>query len=307
MADDVNVVTSENLSAFVEKKLNLAAPEPAPVVEGETQLTAPAVESEASAETPESESETDEHSDSNTKDTRRQRFSELTEKRKAAEALAERHATEAKTEREARLQAERQTAELRAKYEPPPAEELGPQPQLNQFNNVDEYAKALTDWAGDKAIRAERKQEAETRQQALQQATEKAWQERQIAARKEIPTYDADIAANKDLEVHVPVREAILESEFGPKLLHHLAKNPDYTAKLYAMSPASAVREIGKLEASLTPKNETVSGKEISRAPAPITPIKATSAPGGPAVGADGEFHGSYEEWKAARKAGKIK
>jgi hypothetical protein len=54
----------------------------------------------------------------------------------------------------------------------------------------------------------------------------------------------------------------------GPKILRYLANNKGQAAKLSAMSPASAIREIGKIEAALTNKPEPV--KHVTAAPEPV-------------------------------------
>lgn len=78
------------------------------------------------------------------------------------------------------------------------------------------------------------------------------------------------------------------------------------------MPITKALREIGKLEARFE-KQETAEeparSKPVaqkSKAPAPISPIKAGSAVETP-IDSKGEFHGSFQAWKAARLAGKIR
>ena len=84
--------------------------------------------------------------------------------------------------------------------------------------------------------------------------------------------------------------------------------------QLNKMSAGRALKEIGKLEVALsgekTPaKAETkASVAEISKAPAPITPIKGgTTAETGSKLDSEGNFHGTYDEWKRLRQAGKIR
>ena len=69
-------------------------------------------------------------------------------------------------------------------------------------------------------------------------------------------------------------RLAMLESESGAEILYHLAKQPAELKRIAALSPVSAVREIGKLEAALTksssaPENGT---PRITGAPKPPPP-----------------------------------
>ena len=68
-----------------------------------------------------------------------------------------------------------------------------------------------------------------------------------------------------------------------------------------------------KFEVKETPKEtpkaeaETKPSVAKSKAPAPISPIKTSSAVADVGVGSDGEFHGTYQQWRESRKAGKIR
>jgi hypothetical protein len=124
------------------------------------------------------------------------------------------------------------------------------------------------------------------------------------------------IASAADISVSDAIRDAMLESEQGPRILYHLAENPELADKLNSMTQTSALREIGKLEArfeaNATPKEakteaETKPSIARSKAPAPISPIKTSSAVADVGVSADGEFHGTYQQWRDSRKAGKIR
>ena len=315
------VVTSENLAEFNAERLGVAKPEPAAAPAGEKPVEGePAVESASDADPATAGAEAGEQqgktTESEAKPKVHLRFSELTEQRKQAEAEAAKARDEAKAARERAELAEREAQELRAKYEPPKPDELGPKPARAQFSTDEDFSLALEDWAGEKAIRERDAKEAAAK-------IERAWTERQTATKAELPDYDAVIAAGANLVVSNQVSDAILESDVGPKILYHLAKNPALVDELKRVSVTSALRKIGNLEAKLsaeTPKpaaaSETkvepakpaVAATEISRAPAPISPLKGgdTSTASSP-IDSKGQFHGTYAEYKAARKAGLIK
>jgi hypothetical protein len=295
--------------------LGLDAPEPAAAAE----ITAePAVESAATTEAGTAEAEAGEQpgkqTESDGKSKVHLRFSELTDAKKVAEADAAKARDEAKAARDRAELAERQAAELRAKYEPPKPDELGPEPTRAQFANDAEFALALKDWAGESAIRERDHKEAAAK-------IERAWNERQAAVRAEVPDYDAVIAAGSNLVVSNEVRDAILESEQGPKILHHLAKNPDLVEELKRLPARSAVLRIGKLDAKfeaekpqasasttkVEPAKPVTAATEISRAPAPISPLKGgdTSTASAP-IDSNGVYHGDYATWKRLRAEGKI-
>jgi hypothetical protein len=84
--------------------------------------------------------------------------------------------------------------------------------------------------------------------------------------------------------------------------------------KFQALSVSKALREIGKLEARFekqeAAEETAVRSKPVvqkSKAPAPLSPLKATGSAMESLIGSDNEFHGSFQAWKAARKAGKIR
>lgn len=319
------VLTSENSAEFYAKRLDLKPPEPAvapanadgSVVEqpvpGE-----PAKESEGKTSAAKAETETDGEQDSQHPDPEKrqklnQRFSDLTKVRDDALARAEKAEKEAKEAREAHAKAENDARNLRSKYEPPKSDDLGPRPQRAQFVNEEEHAQALEEWATDKANR-ERDQKEEHAK------TVQRWNENAAPLRAALPDYDAVLAKGAELVVSDEVRDAILDSEVGPGIVYHLADNPDLVEKLKGMKLHAALRLIGKLEATEPWKAKAVKAapgaqpkpaavaSEISRAPAPISPLRAaatevTNVP----VDEKGEFHGTAAEWRRLRKEGKIK
>jgi hypothetical protein len=99
-----------------------------------------------------------------------------------------------------------------------------------------------------------------------------------------------------------------MDSDVGPQVLYYLAENPEFATQLQEMSTIKALREIGKLEARFEkkePEKKTAATK--TRAPAPINPIKGGGSAVDVPMNSAGEFHGSYQAWKAARQAGKIR
>ncbi len=219
-------------------------------------------------------------------------------------------AAEAKTAKDALAAAEQRAKELQDKYEPPKSLDLGPEPTPDQFRDPIEYGKALKDWAIENTRREESaKIEAER--------VTAAWKAKQEAVVKEIPDYKEKIESSP-VKVSDQMRDAILESDIGPKILYHLADNPDVAEALGQMTVGKMLRELGKLEATLgsTEKPATKSAEaapktplaEISAAPAPITPLKGANSPVANLSGSDDVPNGmSYEQWKARRQAGKIK
>lgn len=212
-------------------------------------------------------------------------------------------------ERNAKAALEAKVQEMEARLNPQKkADEIDAKPTPGQFTDAFEYAEALAEWAGENALRNRDKQQAEAQAEKERENVVKSWTERQKVVEVELPDY-ADTIASSDVQVSDQVRDAILESDVGPKILYHLAKNPEVAEALASKSARQALVEIGRLEAKLSGDKTPATAKTVdtpSRAPAPINPIKATKAVDSP-VGSDGEFHGSFAAWKEARRAGKIK
>lgn len=308
-----NLVTSENLAEFTAQKLGLVDSEPVEPAATNEGDEAPPVEPAAEADQSEpAEAEKDATAIEEPKERKpnpklERRFSEITKQREQARE-------EARREREAREALETRLKELEAKVSPPanePNDELGEEPKPEQFSDMYEYAKALAEFTAEKKLIERDNEEKARKAAAEQEAKFKAWADRVNAAKNELPDFD-DMVQSSDVRVSDPVRDAIIESEYGPKILYYLAENSEYAKKLAEMSAISAVREIGKIEAryereskASEPEAKSIVGK--SKAPAPISPLRGAVSTVDANVDADGNFHGTYQQWKAARQNRKIR
>ena len=304
-----SVVTSANAEEFYANRLGLAEEAPVEAVV-EEKTAEPTEEANDQSEQPTEEIETETKATEEKKQNPKleKRFSELTKQREEARK-------EAAREREQREALESRIKELEGKAEPKPVEE-NVKPQPSQFNDAFEYAEALAEWSAEQAILNREKAEAERKEQETRQKLAESWKQREATIKADLPDYDDMIASAADVTVSDVVRDAIIESDVGPRILYHLAENPELVETLNSSSPIKALREIGKLEAkfeaSETPKEakteaETKPSIARSKAPAPISPIKTSSAVADVGVNADGEFHGTYQQWRESRKAGKIR
>jgi hypothetical protein len=287
------VLTSENSAEFYANRLGLADQ---PQVEATQEVEPTEVVEERSE--PESEViEQEEKPKANPKLERR--FSEITKQREEArkEAQQERSAREALEARLAVL--ERQPA--------PQAPKVDEEPQPSQFNDAFEYAKALAEFTADKRIGEMRRQDAEAKEAQERQKVIETWASKVQAAKASMPDFD-DIVASSDVVVNDDIRDAILESDVGPQILYHLAENDDVAKRIAGLSPKQALREIGKLEARFEVKETAPHSAPIARskAPAPIQPLRGSN-PADVPMSANGEWHGTFQAWKEARRAGKIR
>lgn len=291
-----NVVTSENLAEFNAKRMGLA--EPLEVVEAVKTEPTPVEESRSEPTEASDDATATEDRKQNPKLERR--FSEITKQRETARADAQR-------EREAREVLEAKVRDLEAKAQPKAEPAADQEPLPEQFTDMYEYAKALTDYRVDQRMNEEKQKEVQARAAAERDKVINVWADRVKAAKSEIPDFD-DMVGSADVTVSNEVRDAIFESEVGPRILYHLAENPEIATKLQGMTLTSALRHIGRLEAQFEktePQIKPVVGK--SKAPSPINPIRSAANGRDVNLTGDGEFHGSYQAWKAARLGGRIR
>jgi len=292
-----NVLTSENAAEFYAQKLGLAPDSQSSEADVAEKQQAEPEQGEAEGSEPEAREEAkpqDEPKKQNPK--LEKRFSEITKQREEARK-------EAEAERQRRVELEQRLAAL--EQQAPKKEFVDQEPQPSQFQDAFEYAKALAEYTADKRIEEMKRQEAEAKAEAARQSMIQEWSKKVETAKAELPDFD-DMVASSDVVVSDDIRDAILESDVGPKILYHLAENSEFAKKVASMPTRAALKEIGKLEARFEAKAEE---KPVvrSKAPAPVTPIKAASGVADTKLSSDGNWYGSYAEWKAARKAGKVR
>jgi len=240
------------------------------------------------------------------------RINELTRLRKEAEEFAE-------DEYNSRLRAERRIGELESQLkqiegsarvaEPPKQDELK-EPNEADFKDITSFTKAWSEYT----LKLAEKKAAEAREQERQrlalEVENERLKQRVDAAKADLEDFEEVISRGaRDRQIPVHIERAIRESEYGPHLAYHLAKNPDDESRIFGMTPAKALLELGKIqdtyerkatvkvtsttEAALKPTVET------TRAPAPVSSIKAEAG----AVPTSSSQARSFVEYRQLRMA----
>lgn len=199
----------------------------------------------------------------------------------------------------ARREAEREAAYWRGVAQQGQAQTSAPaapiKPTPDKYNDYGEYVEALTDWKAEQAV-AKRMEQDSTRK--VTETRTQTFAERQVAARAVIPDYDA-VVGSSETPIANHVGEAIMESDRGPELAYHFAKNPEVLQNLNGMSPTQAAREIGKLEATLPTKTAPAApSKKLSATPAPASTTGSQGRATTPALA-----NASMDEYMAQRKS----
>jgi len=289
-----SIVTSSNAADFYAERLGLAdeateteAVEPTEPVQEANEQSEPKAEEEAKGT-------------EKSKDKLEKRFSKISRQRDEANTRAE--------------QLESRLRELEAKANPQTIAQTAnadDKPQASQFNDAFEYAEALAEWSAEKALKDRDVADQQRRVEEERNKVVQTWNKKVSKIQEDIPDFNK-VVSKSSVVVSDAVRDAIIESDVGPQILYHLASDNDLAESISKMPAIKALKEIGRLEARFEAKEEkpkkeakTVS---TSKAPAPINPLK-----GGKSAGADvlvdtnGEFYGSYAQWKAARLNNRIR
>ena len=185
-------------------------------------------------------------------------------------------------------------------------------------SKYDDYIAWQKDW-----IRWDRRQEqraadtkaAQEREAAAVRQRVESWNERVQKATADHPDFAAVVNADT-LTITPVMAQAIQDADIGTEVAYHLGKNPDVAARIAKLSPVAQVREIGKLEAALTPREDTNTSedddadapepqdtKPVSKAPKPIKPVSGGPAKTNPIRNIEGM---SQAEYRAYREAGKL-
>lgn len=180
--------------------------------------------------------------------------------------------------RELEAEAERLKAASKqpeAAAEPLKAEKQRPKPKMDdkkedgapKYETMEEYFEDLADWKAESKINEVRTAESKRQQEAVV-ARINAEIEAKVGQR--IEKFKADHAdfdqvvepALKRIGKGSAVDGFVLDSERGPAILYHFAKNPADLERYAEMSPYQAVRELIKLEASLGETKQVPPAKE---------------------------------------------
>lgn len=292
-----SVVTNENATTFYAERLGLADQEPVAEVDSVKKESEPVAAQEQS----EPEAKVEAEKQDKRSDKLNKRFDKVTQRAKEAEARAQ--------ELEKRLK-EYETRQQAPAQEPVQERNADAKPQAHQFNDAFEYAEALAEWSAENALKQRDAEEAQRKAQKAQEKVINAWTEKIAKAKAELPDFDAMVQSST-VAVSNEIRDSILESDVGPQILYHLASDEEFAQKLAEMPTVKALREIGKLEARFEQGDKPKKSKEPVRevkAPEPIKPLAGGKVVGtDPLVDTNGEYYGSYAQWKAARQAGKLR
>ncbi len=239
------------------------------------------------------------------------RIDELTAQKRELEEFAE-------SEYELRLRAEKRIGELEDELKsakPVKAEaevvKEDVEPDPSKYTDQKDFLKDWGAWnrkEAQKEFRAEQERQKQTELQELQNQRLSAQIEQ---AKQDLPDFVEVIesAARKEAVVPNHIRAAILDSEVGAYLAYHLRKHPEEETRIYGLTPAKALLELGKLELKYTKEGKAASAAASSTRPstdnietskAPPPPPKLKGAEGGVVV-TNISAPMNFKDYRAAR------
>lgn len=290
------VVTNENMLEFIQNRQvpEFKAPEPTAEAKPETPEPKPeapkaepardesgkfVAKEQAEAAPPEPKpAESEDPDDAELPERVRRQIGKKHRQMKEAEEFAR---DEARRAMAAEARAEELQRKLEALNQPKSQapSDASDEPKPEDFKTVGEYAKAYTKWEVAQSLKVEREQAAKSRQQQAVQHAQDEFGKRVAEFAKTIPDYD-EIVSQADVDVPQHIAIHIVESDVGPALGYHLAKNPDELTRLKSLSPTRAIAELGKLEMKLEKKPQPpAAAPQVSKAPAPIQPLEGKTTP----------------------------
>ena len=186
-----------------------------------------------------------------------------------------------------------------------PADQPG-KPRLADFETLEAYQEALTDWKIDQRDARARAEAAQAAARSENEKIQTAWSSSEESARAAHPDYDEVLSIPAPTGQGVQAaRQALLEEEAGAEILYYLGTHLDELKRIADLQPVAAVKAITRLAMQLTPNGTSPqpNGKpKVSSAPKPPEPLSRPAGRGkdnifDPNVAAD------FTRWERARLA----
>jgi hypothetical protein len=146
-------------------------------------------------------------------------------------------------------------------------------PRLEDFTDINEYAKAYAKHESENAIKQYEQRQREESQKAATQQLVAQWEEKSSRADRKYDDFDEIVG---DLSPTTPWAMAIMQAENGEDIAYYLGTHLKEAQRITQLDPLSQAREIGRLETKLLA--EPLKAKTPSKAPPPITPVVGKTA-----------------------------
>lgn len=181
-------------------------------------------------------------------------------------------------------------------------------PKLEDFESYDDYVVARAEYAAEKKLLArEAEKEQKQRHESLRAEKTRLSQEYNQRVEKALEKYPdfREVIEDSEAPFNEAMRDAVMESEYGPDIAYYLAQNPKKAEAMLKMGVTALNREIGRLEVMLqkqrevaqsTEEQEELPSRKVTKAPAPISPVKSGSS--GSKTYSPNMTQKQYEAWR---------
>lgn len=171
---------------------------------------------------------------------------------------------------------ERELAELKQQIAAKPVDI---EPQLKDYTDWNDYSRAIARYEAAQVIKVHQEGLTKTQEAIKEAEIEKSWEAKvESLDEKQWDSFQRLVDDYKDVDIRTQIIKSAKNSDIGPQILLHLDKNPDLMDKLNSkdISDLAIKRTISSIESELMSNQKpAVKG---SKSPAPITPIKGSSA-----------------------------
>lgn len=177
--------------------------------------------------------------------------------------------------REAYERGQREALQQFVQTQRPAAAEKDPEPKQDDFDSLDDFIEAKSDWKSRRKAAPQGEQPAAPAKEVPAQPERKASEtevKSAIEARAKYEDFD-DVIADPDLPYTVHMADAVSDLPNAAEILYHLGKDEDELARIAQLSPREQARAVtrfaDKLEATLkaAPSPPAKAGSESSSAP----------------------------------------
>lgn len=170
-------------------------------------------------------------------------------------------------------------------------------PKLADYDTVEEFTEALTDWKMD-----QRQVQAQATSQ--QQAKVQNYYQKVEHFQKSAPDFAVAVSEiESQLSRDPNMVEFILESDFGPQIAYHLANNEEEIARISQLSPVRRIAALSKIEVEMAQRKTKPSGNTTNKQPASRVTTNTGSIAKGDIVNKDR----SFAEWRVWREQNRKK
>ena len=280
----IESITPANHAEFVEKiqaQRDVATGKVPPVVATEADIEKAADEL---TETSTPASVEEDEPDTEYSEKVRKRIAKEVKRRKEEEEFAQSQYSRAVAAERENLKMAERLAALEKQVAPTEVAPEDVRPSPSAYTDQAKYEDDLLAWNRRQSIKEYESQQAAKAAQAEADRNQAELRERIKEFAKTTPDYD-DVIARSTVAFQPALQMALVESPVVAQLGYHLARNPAEAERINKLSPTRAVAELGKIEARLTKPEgtpfqeaKTVGSEARTRAPAPITPLQASSS-----------------------------